>query len=679
MVCSPRIKRMLTANFAALLLFCGGFTTGDIAWARSNHSAASGQLGLVSVRMNPDGTGLTLSANRPFTGNETRNLSILRLPSPYRIVVDIPNTHLATAQKVLPVNHNGIERIELTDNSSPFYTATRAVIYVSDHQTLIRLNPVFEGNALRLEGLAPMALSPAQMASTSFVTPSAPIPTAKQPAVHKRGSRSLKTIQPLPPLAKPSPAMAEVKPPLPPANVPAVTAAPLPQKQATLPQATETVLGKPAPSGVSVVEEVAFRDSKLILKAANGADLRIKNRFVLTAPSRLVLDVENAVLASRSLMNPISGNTPEIQQIRVGQFDESTVRIVIQSTEPEQFESIYPGSERNVLAISPYSSTSITKLSANTRLGEVQSIDLKRESGGTVLRLTASAPIVHRFVKRDDRVVLDLLNQAAHPTPIGFDQKQYPEIEKMRLEPLTDGQPNSKLSINLAAANVRVVPTLSDDGKVLELLIAKADTANPAAGLANLIGLGAAGNAPFPARIVVDAGHGGKDIGATRSGVREKDLNLSLALMLRDALTAKGFKVYMTRSTDEFLPLPRITAITNEIRPDLFISIHHNASVNPALAGIETYYFTPQSVPLAKRVHAREINAVGVRDGGVKQARFYVIHHTSVPAILCEVGYVSNPSELTDLQTMDRKLKTARSIADGVVDYLKTRVSAKAR
>lgn len=685
MVCSPRIKRIVTANFAVLLLICGGFTNIDSAWARSNHATASSQLGIVSVRVNPDGTGLTLGADRPFTGNETRNLSVLRLPAPYRIVVDIPNTHLSLAQKTIPVNHNGIERIELTDNSSPFYTATRAVIYVSDNQTLGRLNPVFEGNTLRLEGLAPMAMSPSLMAATSFVNQPpvavAAVPTpatsiSSTPAVHRRGFRSGRAINPLPPMAKPAPAIAEVKqPPLP--QQTNLMTPPAPQKVAV--GISETVLGKPAVPGVSVVQEVYLRDNKLVLKAENGAELRVKNRFVLTAPSRLVLDVENAVLANRGLMNPLSGNTPEIQQIRVGQFDESTVRIVIQSTEPEQFESIYPGSERNLLAISPYSSTSITKLSANTKLGEVQSIDLKRENGGTILRLTASAPIVHRFVKRDDRIMLDLLNEAAHPTPIGFDQKQYPEIEKMRLEPLTDGQPNSKLSINLTGANMRVVPTLSDDGKVLELMIAKDDGANPASALANLAGLGAAGKAPFPARIVVDAGHGGKDNGAMRSGVNEKDLNLSLALLLRDALTAKGFKVYMTRSTDEFLPLPRITAITNEIHPDLFISIHHNASVNSALAGIETYYFTPQSLPLAKRVHVREINAVGVRDGGVKQARFYVIHHTPVPAILCEVGYVSNPSELSDLQTMDRKLKTVRSIADGVVDYLKTRVSAKAR
>ena len=682
MVCSPRIKRILGANFVALLLFCGGFSTENV-WAKSAHAVSADQLGIVSVRLNPDGTGLMFGADRAFTGNETRNLSLLRLPSPYRVVIDIPNAHLATGQTVFPVNHNGIERIELSDSSSPFYSAVRAVVYVTDHQTLSRLNPDFEGNTLRLEGLPTLALNPAQLASTSFVNQS-PVPmpaaTAVAPA-HKRGAKRAHAVQPLPPVTKPMLEMAVVKqPPVPPAQQISRPPAPPAERPAAATLA-QTVLGAAPAAGVSVVDDVAFRDNKLFIHAVNGSELHVKNRFVLTAPSRLVLDIDNAVLASKALMAPIAGNGPEMQQIRVGQFDEKTVRLVIQSTMPEQFEAIYSGGEKNLLAITPYDSTSITKLSANTRLGEIQSIDLKRENGSTILRLTASAPIVHRFIKKDDRIVLDLLNEASHPTPIGFDQKQYPEIDKMRLEPLTEGQPNSKLSIKLSSAGMRVVPTISDDGKVMELLIVNENpgSGNPATALSNLIGLGTAGKAPFAARIVVDAGHGGKDMGANRNGVNEKDLNLSLALMLRDALVDKGFKVYMTRSTDVFLPLPQITAITNQVHPDLFISIHHNASVNPALAGIETYYFTPQSVPLARRVHAREINAVGVRDGGVKQARFYVIHHTDVPAILCEVGYVSNPSELDDLQSMDRKLKTARSIADGVVDYLKTRVSAKAR
>ena len=675
MVCLPRTKRVISTMSAVMLLFCGSFVgTSPAAWAGSNAQNQSiEQLGITSVRLSPDGRVLVLNASRAFTAQETRNLSVLRLPSPYRLVVDIPNARVTTGQKVFNIQQNGIDRVELADHYSPFYSAVRAVIYVNDSRTLSHLIPTFEGSALKMDVDTVATTMPSNIPVVSSVmgNPNTPFNNTSGGNLRLKPLKSSRVAQPLAPVAYPAPALAEVKAP------------PVPAAQAWQTGKNQlSVFGTPIPAGVSLVEDVYYKENRLYIKGTNGTDLHVKSRFTLTAPSRLVLDIENAVLSSRAQMAPINGGTDEVQQIRLGQFDDRTVRVVIQSTAPEQFESIYPGSDRSLLALSPYSSTSITKLSANTRLGEVQSIDLKRESGGTVIRLAASSPIVHRFIKRDDKVVLDLLNEAAHPASISIDQHQYPEVERMRLDPLTDGQPNSKLTIKLAGPGVRVVPTLSDDGRVLELLIADDHTApstSPGNALANLIGLSAAGKAPFPARIVVDAGHGGKDMGANRSGVNEKDLNLSLALMLRDALTAKGFKVYMTRSTDVFLPLPQITAITNQIHPDLFISIHHNASVNPSLNGIETYFYTPQSVALARRVQEREINNVAVRDGGVKQARFYVIHHTDVPAILCEVGYVSNPNELNDLQTTERKMKTARSIADGVVDYLKTRVSASAR
>ena len=675
MVCLTRIKRVLSALSAMLLLFGGGFAaTVPVAWAGSNASAlqSSDALGIVGVQLSPDGRSLVLNANRPFGSSETHNFSVLRLPSPYRLLVDIPNAHVISSQKVFNIQQNGIDRVELTDHYSPFYSAVRAIIYVNDSRTLSHLIPGFEGNVLKVD-LDAMAMTPATLSAPLPATSASGSTLAAMPALAGGGGnlrlKPLKgnhTARPLPPVVSPMAALALVK------------VAPLPPVQSAA-KSGLSVLGTPVPAGVSLVEDVFYKENRLYIKGTTGTDLHVKNRFTLTAPSRLVLDLENAVLSNRAQLAPINGNSDAFQQIRLGQFDDKTVRVVIQSNLPDQFESIYPGSDRSMLALTPYSSTSINKLSANTRLGEIQSIDLKRESGGTVIRLSASSPIVHRFIKRDDRVVLDLLNEAANPAVINVDQKQYPELEKMRLDPLTDGQPNSKLTVMLAGPGVRVVPTLSDDGRVLELLVADDHPANPNAGnaLGNLLGL--AGKAPFPARIVVDAGHGGKDIGANRTGVFEKDLNLSLALMLRDALTAKGFKVYMTRSTDIFLPLPQITAITNQIHPDLFISIHHNASVNPSLSGIETYFFTPQSVALARRVQEREINSVPVRNGGVKQARFYVIHHTDVPAILCEVGYVSNPNELSDLQTYERKAKTARAIADGVVDYLKTRVSASAR
>lgn len=654
-------------------------------------------LAITGVQWETHAQELSIQTSRAFTGLEARDLSILKLPSPHRLLIDIPNARLQATAGTINIQQQGVQRVELSETRTPFYTAVRLVIHVQDGDTLNRLSTAFEGNALKITGLlapTPVA-SAAKPTLASAATLNAPIPTAPlttgtsqtsaPPSAKASGPTSAAT--PLPPVvAQPSKAIQPTAPtpttamaPAPSNPLQALEHQPTPAAtgSSTRPATGSSILGTPVPAGMALIEAVQFQNGKLLIQAADQHVLRVKNRFTLNEPRRVVLDLDNAVLADRRLTAPITGHTDDMRQIRVGQFDDTTVRVVIETAYPDSVEAVYPGSTRHILAIDPFAGTSITKLSAKTQLGQVQSIDLKRDGGATILRLMATTPIVHRFLKQDDRIVLDLLNEAAQPTAIGFDAKRYPEILKMRLEPLTEGQPNSKLVLQLASDNIRAVPHLSNDGKTLELILASEQNVSPEIA-AMLGGMLPAGKAPFPARIVIDAGHGGKDIGANRSGVNEKDLNLSMALMLRDVLTARGFKVHMTRSTDVFLPLPEITAITNRINPDLFISIHHNASVNPNIHGIETYYYTPQSLALAKKVHNRKINAVSARDGGVKKAMFYVIHHTKVPAILCEVGYVSNAAELRDLQTSSRKIRTVNAIADGVVDYLKARMAAQA-
>lgn len=673
---------------AVLASSIGGLTGQSPVWAKSNNflSLQQRRIEVRTIHLMPDGKGLMLDSNHPLRDRDARALTVLRFPQPNRLLVDIPNARLADATPVISVRRNGIDRIEMTEVSSDFYNAVRLVIYVNDTDTLSRLNPILSGNFLKLEDNA-VASRPVNNIATDVNrnTGGSPRYTGKRLAT------------PLPPTLTPLPAITPLK------------SAPIPvfaQQQAHTSFGAEnsarqlqTILGTPLQAGTSVIESVELRDRRLLIQAHAGAPIRIKSRIILKDPNRLVLDLDNAVLASRALLGTVSGDSDRMRRVRVGQFDENTVRLVIETPTPALFQPVFNRQENvNTLALVPSEATSILPDGAP---GEVESIDLKRESGGTILRLSASTPIQHRMVKKGDRVTLELLNEMAHPTPIPFDNRQYPELDRMKIEKGDSDAANSKLLLILANRNMRVTPTLSEGGKVLELLVVPTD--DPAAssntvisnqqpesgnGLSNaplplpidnIPVFAPAGQAPFPARIVVDAGHGGKDNGANRNGINEKDLNLSLALLLRDALTAKGFKVYMTRNTDVFLPLPQITAITNQVHPDLFISIHHNASVNTAQHGIETYYFTPQSIALARKVHSREINGVGERDGGMKQARFYVIHHTDVPAILCEVGYVSNPDELNSLQGMERKLKTARSIADGVVDYLQTRISAQAR
>jgi N-acetylmuramoyl-L-alanine amidase len=754
----PALKRVLrTVLLSALIAWGTTITAGTPVFARSLSLSAPARVEVRSVQLTPDGKALLLESDTPLREREARGVTVLRFPQPNRVLVDIPNARLAARKPSdIPVHRNGIDRIELTEISGDFYNAVRAIIYVNDADALARLTPTLSGNFLKLEEGAVTAMTGSPSAAASSVPASAartvslrplglsPVPgspksskpsvdpssnVAVKPAPKKSSSNQIvlrkleSPAQPLPPVASPLPVLRPLKTATFPTPNPQGPQSPnfgggLPGPigpvagpvSPLMPSGPMTILGTPLMPGTSVIESVGFRDGRLMIQAHAGTKLHIKDRLLLKDPSRLVVDLDNAVLASRALLGTVTGDSSNrMRQVRVGQFDEKTVRLVIETPTPGAFEPVFNREgEANTLALVPVdlapgntgAPMSALGMLAHSRTGEVESIDLKREQGGTLLRLSASAPIAHRVHKKGERVVLDLLNEAAHTANIDVDRHQYPELDKMRLEAIEDGSASSKLSIVLADRNTRVLPMLSDGGKVLELLLLNNEGPNAVperfSALASrqddredggdspvpadkVAVFAPAGPAPFPARIVVDAGHGGKDIGANRRGVNEKDLNLSLALMVKDALTAKGFKVYMTRSTDVFLPLPQITAITNQVRPDLFISIHHNASVNTAQHGIETYYFTPQSIPLARKVHQREINAVGVRDGGVKRARFYVIHHTDVPAILCEVGYVSNPAELDALQTQERKLDTARSIADGVVDYLKTRVSARAR
>jgi N-acetylmuramoyl-L-alanine amidase len=681
-VCSFNRRRALSIMLSAFLIVGGQcvFSPGK-AYARFHlfGSSEDRMPELKGFHLSPDGQSIQFDADN-LQANGAGSITVLRYSAPSRLIVDIPNVQLSQKIKTnLYPKRNGIERIELSQINSDFYNAVRAVIYLQDPQALSKFNPSLDGNTLRLN---PTFSSAPMTARTTSPNRSASVVQNKQRSKYQ------------PPFVQPMASNASAMP-LPVQG----DALPVPS-QANSAQASTgimSIFGTPLPTDVSVVDKVAIKDDQIIIQTRNGGHLRIKNRSILTAPSRLVVDLDSTIVADRSLLGPVRGDSSDqIRSVRVGQFDERTVRLVIESPTPELFESVFNNQKRDSLTILPIapavpnrsSSTAIV----NARPGEIENINLDHKNGGTLIKIEGSTPIQHRLSRKDNYLTLDLLNESGNTTNMGFDEKRFPELARMRLDSASTG--SSRLTINLSSAGVRVVPTLSRNGKVLELLIVNDGTTGLAAVPTNVVSgasdnlsrleqqvavLPPAGDAPFAARIVVDAGHGGKDIGANRSGVYEKDLNLSLALMLRDALMAKGFKVYMTRSTDEFLPLPKITAITNQIHPDLFISIHHNASVNSAMHGIETYFYTPQSIPLAKRVHAREIAAVHEKDGGVKQARFYVIHHTDVPAILCEVGYVSNPTELTSLQTMERKSETAQSIADGVVDYLQTRMSASAR
>jgi N-acetylmuramoyl-L-alanine amidase len=218
-------------------------------------------------------------------------------------------------------------------------------------------------------------------------------------------------------------------------------------------------------------------------------------------------------------------------------------------------------------------------------------------------------------------------------------------------------------------------------------------------------------------RVVVDAGHGGRDTGAIGPrGVREKDMALAIAKRVALRLSSLGFEVVMTRKRDVFVPLEERTRIANEARADLFVSIHCNAARRRKLEGVETWTLNVSSDRYAARLAAFEnaeadrtvsdlrliladlatkANAsdardlaqsvqsslvrtlrsrVGrVRDHGVKQALFYVLLGTHMPSILVETGFISNPAEEARLKSPRFQDGTAEAIARGVKEFVDSR------
>ena len=127
----------------------------------------------------------------------------------------------------------------------------------------------------------------------------------------------------------------------------------------------------------------------------------------------------------------------------------------------------------------------------------------------------------------------------------------------------------------------------------------------------------------------------------------------------------------MTREIDETVSLQERVEISENICPDIFVSIHVNSSNSESPNGLETHYYKDNSLQLAKTLHASLLNHITANNRGLFKSKFYVINHTTAPAILVEIGFLSNPSERAQLVTESRKQATAKAIAEGINDYFK--------
>ncbi|WP_054707737.1 N-acetylmuramoyl-L-alanine amidase [Bacillus sp. JCM 19041] len=176
------------------------------------------------------------------------------------------------------------------------------------------------------------------------------------------------------------------------------------------------------------------------------------------------------------------------------------------------------------------------------------------------------------------------------------------------------------------------------------------------------------GTAPSGNRIILDPGHGGIDSGAASNGLLEKHVVLDIAKRTQILLEDRGFKVKLTREEDLFLELEERVAIAETWQADQFVSIHANGFSDPNANGIETFYYPGSSngKSMAAAVQNQLIDQTDRRNRGVFEETFYVLRHTSMPAILIEAGFVTNESDAARLQDDHYLQSVAESIAIGI-------------
>ncbi|WP_305767463.1 N-acetylmuramoyl-L-alanine amidase family protein [Candidatus Epulonipiscium viviparus] len=180
--------------------------------------------------------------------------------------------------------------------------------------------------------------------------------------------------------------------------------------------------------------------------------------------------------------------------------------------------------------------------------------------------------------------------------------------------------------------------------------------------------------------IVVDAGHGGNDSGAVgHSGLYEKNVVLKVARKLAELLALAGIEALLTRNSDTYLTLMERSTLANNKGAEYFISVHANSATNNTARGIETYVYSKvgKSYPLAQDVQKHLIAATGFNDRGVKVGNFSVLRETKMPAILVEIGFVSNPEEEALLSNDAFLDKIAISIYNGVAEYLNLKIETE--
>lgn len=390
--------------------------------------------------------------------------------------------------------------------------------------------------------------------------------------------------------------------------------------------------------------------------------------FTLTNPQRVVYDIPNAIV-NPSIRNKEIYIT-QTETVKIGQFDKSTARIVISSKYADKYIPVISPDGQNIEFLNGVTETrpivSMQKAVFNNLIEEIA------DSKTVYDKFVFTKPVVYAVDRNSSSIDFYFYNADRSST---LNLKSSKVFNDAKITSLTNG--GIKVSLPLEKGDV-VDLHAGNDGKTLRLKVVSQTVNLPTVKKVEEPVVTVPTVVITPVKkdhtkkvVVIDAGHGGSDCGATRNGIYEKNITLDVSKKVYDLLVKKGYDVYMTRDKDEFVSLQDRVAISENISPDIFVSIHVNSSNAESPNGLETHYYKDNSLQLAKTVHASMLNHIKAYNRGLFKSKFYVINHTTAPAILVEIGFISNNAERAQLVSESRKQATAKAIAEGIHEYLK--------
>lgn len=414
------------------------------------------------------------------------------------------------------------------------------------------------------------------------------------------------------------------------------------------------------------VDNLTVKGSDAILTGIGS--MTLSKPMYLSSPSRVAYDIPNTVVNPAIRNKEMKFN--QVDSIKIGQFNRNTARVVITCTNPERYVPvIYPDSQRLVFVDSKALTSTQGLSSVKANLNSVYD-DITDISSHTV-KLVFSKPVLLGVERKSSALDLNFYNVDRFQD---VNLKTAFIFDGIKMTAMKTG--GAKLTIPTGKEDIFDIHA-GADGKTIRIKVKGSSMQLPQRPSEKILPIEPIVTPKQPAKVtgkryvVIDPGHGGSDCGAIRNGINEKDITLDISKRVVSLLEKKGYVVKMTRTNDTYVSLQDRVTISENFKPDIFVSIHVNSSNSESPTGLETHYYKDNSLKLAKNIHASMLNNINSKDRGLFKSRFYVINHTTAPAILVEIGFISSPVERAQLVSASRKQATAKAIAEGIYEYFK--------